>query len=260
MENFLDFFIREHDLPLRSYIFISPESPENIMKIKIGEEQYIGIFLSELAQNTKLTSKGTTLRIDQFFNNRFLGDQVNLLNIIKIKKEEKPRLYIDGLAVLKNDKYVDILNSEESMAYNFLNNKFKRGVINIRNPEQIDKIASLEVLRNKTKTKLDFDGERINLKKRIDLKTDFSFAQKSIHITDTQERNTIKSYGEEYIKEICEKLFYDYKKKNIDILNIQREFEMRYPKYSVDNCIEVTDLDLELDVNIKGSPNTTDFE
>ncbi|MBC8062797.1 MAG: hypothetical protein H7Y18_19365 [Clostridiaceae bacterium] len=47
----------------------------------------LGDFLSELAQNRVLSSKGTVLRIDEFFNNRLLGSKVNLVDIIDLKKD-----------------------------------------------------------------------------------------------------------------------------------------------------------------------------
>jgi spore germination protein KC len=261
LDNFLDLFERGQELPVRSYVFISPLEPEKLLNIRMEEEQYLGIFLSELVKNTKLSSKGTVVRIDEFFNRRLLGSKVNLVNVIDLKKEQQnPRLSLIGLAAIKDDKMVSKLNLQEGMAYNFLNNTFEQGVINADNPEHIDKITSLEILKSKTKTEIKFDGNKIQLKKKIDARASFGFTEKSVHIRDSKERSLIEESGAENIKKMCEKLFAEYKEKNIDIFNVQREFEMKYPKLKIENCLQLTDLQLEATVNIKGSTNATDFK
>ena len=59
---------------------------------------------------------------------------------------------------------------------------------------------------------------------------------------------------------MCEDLFSQYKEKNIDIFNIQRELKVKYPKAKIDSCIQIADLELDINVFIKGSTNTTDFQ
>ncbi|MBC8062796.1 MAG: hypothetical protein H7Y18_19360 [Clostridiaceae bacterium] len=164
----------------------------------------------------------------------------------------QPKLSIEGLAVIKDGKLVDKLSSEETKAYNFLNNKFKRGVVNTTNPEHPNKITSLEILISKTKTQLEFDGNVIHLKKKINSRVSFAFAEKISHITSQNIRNSIEVSGEENIKKICKNLFNDYNKKNIDIFNLQREFEIKYPKRKIDNCLQISELELESKVVIRG--------
>ncbi len=261
VDNFLDLFDRSQQLPLRSYIFITPGNMEKIINTKMEEEQYVGIFLAELAQNTTLSSKGTVLRIDEFLNKRFLGSKVNLVNIIELESEQgESRLHITGLAVLKEDKFIDKLNLQESMAYNFMNNTFRKGTISTTNPEHQNKLATIEILKNKTKTNFNFDGQKIYLKKKINSEASFAFTEKSIHITEPKQRYTLEKNSEEYMKKICKKLFSDYKEKDIDIFNIQREFNIRYPKSKIDNCLKITELELDTNVNIKGSNDTKNFQ
>jgi Ger(x)C family germination protein len=261
LDNFLDMFDRSQSLPLRSYAFITTEDVEKIMNAKMNEEQYIGVFLSELAQNADVSSKGTVLRIDEFFNNRVLGSKVNLVNVVELAKDQKePRLQIVGLAVIKDDKLMDMLNPEQSMAYNFLINKFKNGTINITNPENPDRLATIEILKNKTKSSLKYDGGSIQLKRTINSKGNLSFSEKSIHVTNDEERNVLIKNSEEYIKRICTKLFDDYKEKDVDIFNLQRELQKKYPRLKINDYLKITELDIDVNVDINGSAQTTNFE
>ena len=77
---------------------------------------------------------------------------------------------------------------------------------------------------------------------------------------DKQKLNAMERSGAENIKKICEELFYEYKKKNIDIFNLQRDFEMKYPRSKIDNCLKIAELELDIKVATKGSTITTDFE
>jgi len=86
IDNFIDLFDRGQELPQRSYVFITPSDPEKILKVEMKEEKFVGIFLSELAENMVKTPHGTALRIDEFFNNRLLGSKVNVINLIELKK------------------------------------------------------------------------------------------------------------------------------------------------------------------------------
>jgi len=261
LDNFLDFFDRGQEIPQRFYVFITPATPDKLLGLKMDEGIYVGIFLSELAQESRLSSQGTTLRIDEFFNNRYTGSKVNLVNIVDLQKDQvTPRLSITNLAVLKDDVLVSTLTDRETRAYNLLNNTYKFGIIYATNPEHRDKQTVLDILKSRTKTQLYFDGHNLQLKKKINEAAIFGYTEKSIKINNPEEKNFLQEDAENNTKTICQDLFDKYKKKNIDIFNIQREFEMKYPKTKIDNCIQITDLDLEVNINIKGSTNTTDFK
>jgi len=261
LDNFLDLFDRGQELPQRSYLFITPSDPEKLLKVQMKEEKFVGIFLSELAENMVKTPQGTAIRIDEFFNNRLLGSKVNVVNLIELKKEQiEPRMSIDGLAIIKEDKLVDELSLDQARAYNFLNNNIKHGTIYSTNPEHQDKQVALDILKSKTKTQLNFDGNIIHLKKKINTEVSVAFAEKSIHITVQQQTKALEKGGAENIKTMCKNLFSEYKEKNIDIFNLQRDFEMRYPRRKIDNCLQIAELELDVNVNIKGSTITKNFK
>jgi spore germination protein KC len=261
LDNYLDLIARNQGLHLRSYVFITPENLENIMHVNVNEEKFVGIFLSELAQTSGESSRGTKLRIDELFNNRLQGANVNLINIIETKNNNtESRIGIAGLAVMKDDIFLDTLTHEETMAFNFLNNTFKRGTINTGNPEVLDKLVTIEILRSKTKGEIDYDGEKIHLKKTIKADVNVAFVEKSIHITNDGQRYSIKQHSEEYIKAICTKLFEDYKSKDIDIFDIERMMNMKYPKSKIKNYLEITELEVDAEIRIKESSEIFNFQ
>lgn len=44
---------------------------------------------------------------------------------------------------------------------------------------------------------------------------------------------------------------------NVNLINI---VEMKYPRKKVDNCLQLTELQLDVNLNIRGSTNITNFK
>jgi spore germination protein KC len=261
LDNFIDILFRDQQALLRQYLFIYPGEPEVILQTKLKEEQFIGVFLADLVLNQRVTSKGVQYRIDEYINNRLAGNKVNLINIIdRDESQIDERLCIKGLTVIKNDKMVGKLNIDESFLYNLLKGNIKFGELELTNPEHKDKFISLKVLKSKTKNKLNYDGSKITLKKNITIRTSFAEAQKSIYLTDDSERETIIKLAENKIKDECMKLFNHYKEKDIDLLNVQKDFNRKYPNANIKDVTNVLELDLNIKVIMEGSTDSTDFK
>ena len=261
LDSFLDLFIRSQSLPLRAYIFITPESIETLISATMDEEKYTGIFLSELAFNSDFSSRGTKIRIDEYLNNRLLGEKVVVANIIELNRvQQKQRISITGLAVVKDDKLESRLDPQESMAFNFFHNTFKQGTISVVNPDHSDSVVTLEVLRSITKSQVNYNGEKIELKVIIKPDAVLAFSEKSVDITNSEKRNEIIKKSEEYIKKICKQLFSNYKEKNIDIFNVKRMMNMKYPRDKVKDCLKITELEVKVDLDLKGSIEIMNFQ
>jgi spore germination protein KC len=259
IDNFIDLLDRDQQTTLRQFLFVYPGDPEELMQTKLKEEPFIGIFLSDLVLNQKITSKATQKRFDDYLNNRLMGSRVDVINMIDKDGHPGERISIKGLAVMKDDKMVGSLNSEEVLAYNFLKGVTKFGGIEITNPEHEDKYASLKILNSKTRSVLSYDGEIVHLNKNINVRTNFGETQESIHLTDDKEREIIDKYTENRIKNMCIELFNAYKQKDIDLLNVQEDFNRRYPNTNIKDFIKIVQLNVDARVHMEGSTDKTDF-
>ena len=92
----------------------------------------------------------------------------------------EPKLEVNGGAVIKKDKMVSIITRDEGQGFNFLMNNVSGGTLEITNPDDINKFVTLEILKSKTKTEVDYDDNIVHLKKKIKVKVDFGEAQKRI--------------------------------------------------------------------------------
>lgn len=261
LDNFIDGLYRDQQTLLRQYLFIYPGKPEEFMNTELKEEPFIGIFLADLIQNQKATSVAMKRRLDEYINNRLIGSTVDAINIIDIDKQQlNQRIVIAGAALIKNDKLIGKLNDEESYLFNLLKKSVKLGTIILPNPEHKDKFITLRILNTKQKDTLEYDGSKVILRKNIVIRTSFGETQKSIHILNNKEREDIISLAEGKVKNQCIKLFNDYKKKGVDLLNIQSEFDRKYPNTNIKDVISIVELDLSVKVYMEGSPDSTDFK
>jgi hypothetical protein len=85
-------------------------------------------------------------------------------------------------------------------------------------------------------------------------------AQKFLTLSNDDVRKQIEKDAEERISEQCAGIFKRFQEKGIDIFNVQREFEKRYPHEKVKNVLEITKVNTNVDVFIEGSNNISDFE
>lgn len=170
LENYVDFLDRDQELLIRPYIAVYLGDPEKLIKLNIAQEKYIGFFLMHLEENVGSSSRALELSLNDFYNQRNMGDKANVVPIIDIPKDNaEQRLEINGGAVIKDDKMVGIIKTEEGQGFNFLMNSVASGTLEITNPCDNNKFITLEILKSKTKTEINYDGNIIHLKRRLKL-------------------------------------------------------------------------------------------
>jgi Ger(x)C family germination protein len=261
IDNFIDGLLRDQKPTLRSFLFVYPGDPEELLELNLADEQFIGLFLDNLMVSQGKLENIIQIRFDKYLNMRLQGSGVAVtprLKIITVATEK--RLSADGGAVFVNDKMVDKLSPEEAIYYNYIINEAKAGFLYVSNPEANDKYVSLKILSNKTKVSLDYDGETVHLIKNIKTKVTLIESQKFTTLSNDEVKKQIEKEVEEKISTNCVEIFERFKKKGIDLYNVQRRFEMKYPHANVKNALEITKAVSNVDVHIEGSNNTSDFK
>lgn len=260
LDNFIDFLDRDQELLIRPYIAVFLGDPEKLMKLNIVQEKYIGSFIVQLIENIGASSRAVKLSLNQFYNQRGMGDRTSVVTIVDITKDSlEPKLQVNGGAVIKEDKMVSILSSDEGQGFNFLMNSISGGTLEITNPCDINKFITLEIIKNKTQTEINYYDNIIHLKKNIKVKVDFGEAQKSIVLTKENIKK-IQERSESNIVKACNNVFAKYKEMGIDIFDITEEFYAKYPKINIEDIINRTELKVEVEVEIMNTGDVKNFQ
>jgi spore germination protein KC len=260
LENYIDFLDRDQELLIRPYIAVYIGDPEKLMKLDIKQEKYIGAFVVQLIENIGSSSRAVVLSLNEFYNQRVMGDKSSVITIIDITKDTlEPTLQVNGGAVVKNDKMIDRLTRAEGLGFNFLVNNIKGGTLEATNPDDINKFVTLEIIKSKTKTEAIYYDGIVHLKKRIKVDVDFGEAQEKIIITKDNIKK-IEEKAESNIVKATNDVFNKYKNMGADIFDIAEEVHGRYPKLMLEDIINRTELEVEVEVKVMNTGDVRNFQ
>ncbi|MCB2290483.1 Ger(x)C family spore germination protein [Clostridium sp. CS001] len=260
VDNFIDFLDRDQELLIRPYIAVYVGDPEKLMKLNIAQEKYIGLLIVRILENIGASSRAVKLSLNEFYNQRSMGDKSSVVTIVDIKKDSLDgKLEVNGGAVIKDDKMVSTISREEGQGFNFLMNAISGGTLEITNPCDVNKFITLEIKNSRTKTEISYNDNVVSLKKKIKVRVDFGEAQKKITLTK-ENLEKIKKKSEDNIVKACNNIFAKYKGMNIDIFDISEGFYAKYPNIKIENIINVTELKVEVEVEIMNTGDTINFK
>ncbi|MCY6371854.1 Ger(x)C family spore germination protein [Clostridium ganghwense] len=258
LDNFIDFFDRDQELIIRPLISVYDGNCDILMQTQLDEENYLGVYIVQLIKNVRTSSRAIELSLHKYLNQRLIGDKTNVVPVIELKTDMGNKLTISGGAIIKEDKMVGVIKKEEGQGFNFLMDSVKSGTLEPKNPQAKGKFTTLEILDSNTKTDIKYDENKIKLIKNIKVKTSLGEVQEKFIIRDNSLR-ALKMTTEANIKNACETIFNKYKEEGIDVFDIQEEFYRKYPKEKIDDAIKVTDLIVNVEVEILISGDTSDF-
>lgn len=259
LADFVDFFDRDQEVVVRADIVVYDGDPEKLIKSKLKEQEYIGLFIHDLIYNIPVSSRGVIFSLNDFLNKSYSSNNTCVITMVAMKEgQPQDKLEISNAAIIKDFKMVGELNRRQGEGYNFLIDNIKRGTLEVPNPNASGKFVTLEILKSKTNTKIYYDGKTVHVKKIINTKTSLAEAQQKINFNkDTL--NQISKNAESNIKNACSRLFEEYKKQNLDIFDIADDFKRKYPNEKMNNVISNSQLELEVNVYVEGSSDTTNF-
>lgn len=259
IDSWLDIFDRDQEFVIRPYLVITEESPENLLNLEIVAQEYLGIILKELIDNEGASTRAVRLALNEYLSKRLIGSETEVVTLIGVKKNQpEQRIEISGGAILKDDKLVDIMPRSDGQGYNFLMNTLKTGSLEISNPDYEGEFISLNILSNHTKTSMEYDGKVVRVKKFIKVKTNIEEIEKGAKLND-KSLAQLKEKSEDNIKRACMRVFEKYKEQNLDIFELEETFEREYPRVKLDNVLKAAELEVVVEENIEGSPDTQDF-
>lgn len=259
LKDVLDFLDRDQEFLIRPYVFVYMGDVDQLIHINIKDEEYLGTYLYSLIQNIGTASRAVIVNLNEFLNRRYMLSSTEVVSVLRVKeKAVMDKIQLDGGAVIQNDRMVDYIPIEQSQAYNFLRNEVDSGTLEVTNPSYQDGYVTLEIVKSRTKTRIKYDGRKIKLYKFIKVNTSIGEVQYKFEMTEDVIKK-IEEEAERNIKKYCKELFEEYKMKKIDIFEIADELHRYYPKVKIENPIEITELNIVVDVNVEGSSKKLDF-
>ncbi|KYH28551.1 MULTISPECIES: Ger(x)C family spore germination protein [Clostridium] len=258
--NFIDFFDRDQELLVRPYVCVLIGDPEELLSMKSSEGEYTGIYVDRLLDNIASSSRGIFRSINDYNNQRLIGDKVNVVSMIEVKKDvgEFKKIFVNGGAIIKNDKMIGSISIEEGQGFNFLMNNVAFGTLEVTNPEYKDAFVTLEILNSKTNTNIKQEDNKVKLIKDIKVNTVLGCVQKGLIINDKNLKQ-LKENAESNIRKACYQIFDKYKEKGLDIFDIQEEYLRKFRKEPEEDIIKDIELLVNVEVSIESGNDTIDF-
>ncbi|KAB3527266.1 Ger(x)C family spore germination protein [Alkaliphilus serpentinus] len=260
IDDFLDFLIRDQEMILRPYVAVVLDDPVTFLQTDIKQNEFIGLFLFDIFDRPLSFLVPAHQQFFQEINRREMGRNVTFMTAIKLNTEIfHPKITKASYAILENDKLAFFIEDREIlMGMTFILDTVNQGRINIPHPNYEDKLAFVLILNSKTATSIEYDGNKIYLKKKISVKGTLDDAQGGL-VLDKATVPKIEEFTKEEIKRSCLKAFNKFKDEGIDVFEIREVFNRVYPTIDIDNPLEQTELMVEVDVFIEGSSGLTDF-
>jgi Ger(x)C family germination protein len=260
---FFDVFERDYNFVLRPCMAVYKGDVERLGNVTFGEEQFVGLFLRDLIDNSGSSSRTIESIIDDFIVRASGASKTTVLTEIKISDDEpQPTLVVDGGDIIKNGKMVENLPKSDGEAYNFLIDDVGNGSMEIADPKHPDKYISLRIENSKTKTKIDYSGKKMNVKKIINTKATVVETQEYLKLSD-EEKKAVQKGAEENIISLCTNVFNKYKAKDLDIFKISNDAENKYGEDFISkhkNLIKDTVLEIEPHVFISSPGRSYEYK
>lgn len=260
IDYFIDFIERDQELNLRARLYIFRGDPLELLNLDIRQEDFLGLYLWDVIQNAKHASKALAVSLNEMLNASYSPSSTYILPIVQIiDTVGRPQLAVDGSVIMDRWQMVGELTEEEVLYYSFLNNKVKSCILSIPNPQNPSGKISFEILKSKTKTSSKYQDGTLYVTKKITSNATIGEVQKGI-IFNKEVVKELEETMAALVTEKCTKLFNEYRRQDQDIISVQNLCELKYPQIDSTKILPRTILNVETEVNIKGSSNIIDFK
>lgn len=253
IKKFLDLINNNSEFSMKPSAFVYYGDVEELLKTVSSDEEYLGLFLNDLVGKEKYNPKAVKSNINYYLSNILMGSDTGLLTSIALKENAVDRkIEIDGASIFTDNVLVEKMGVENSLMYNLTMGIVKSGTLEVNNPQSKEDFITLEILDSNVKDSLNYENGRFKLIKDINIEVSISEIQGKL-IIDKSVLDYIKVNKEAYITGYAEYIFNSYKEKGLDIFDVERMKEMYYPKENVDNPLDITDIEVNTNLIIKGT-------
>ncbi|MEG1482417.1 Ger(x)C family spore germination protein [Clostridium sp.] len=253
IDKFLNFVNNDQEAQAKPYIFIFFGDVASLLDVTSNDEEYLGLFLDDLVHKNKTSARGITTNINDYLSTIEIGRNSALIGGLRLRKDVvDQRVELSGAVVMQDNKMAEVIDFQDSMSYNFLTDKIKTGTLEISNPQMDEGFITLEILNSKTKTDIEYDGTRVLLTKKVKVKTVLAEAQGRFISSDAAIKK-LEVQEEEAVSQYLKMFLDKFTQKDLDILEIERLLEIKYPNEVIENVQSKIKFDVDVDISIMGS-------
>lgn len=253
IKNYLDLINNNQQFQVKPSMFVYYGDVEDLLEVTSGDEEYLGLYLNDLANKNKYNPRAMEQNVNDYLSESLMASNTNIIGVIQIRKDVlDKKVEINGGAIMKDNILVERIESKDSLSYNFLMNNVKGGTLEMANPQTPESFITLEILESNTISDIEYDGEILNLIKNIEMRVSVGEAQGRL-LVDKELLNYIKATKEAEVRKHLTELFEKYKKENLDIFNVERLIEIKYPEKEMKNQLSKTELELNINLVIDGT-------
>lgn len=256
IDKFLGIINNDQEFLVKPYIFAYFGDVERLLKVAASDEEYMGLFINDLVKKNKANSRAIIVNINEYITASEIGANSALIGALELRKDViDERIELSGGVIMRNNVMQEKIDIMDGLTFNILEDKVKTGTLEIVNPQMEEGFITFEILKNKTKTKIEYNGDRVLLTKDVNMKVTLAESQGRF-IVDKQSLQIIEDTTEVRIKEYLQAFFDKYNKKNIDILGVERMLEIKYPGLVKEDILSILDVDIKVNLDLEGTSNT----
>ncbi|MGG7097413.1 Ger(x)C family spore germination protein [Clostridium sardiniense] len=252
INKFLNLINNDQEFQVKPYAFVYFGDVKNLIDISQNDEEYIGLFLNDLVDKNKKNPRSIISNINDYIVDSEIGNNYAVMSGLEIRKDVvDQRVELSGGVLMRDNKMIEKIDVTDGMSYNFLMDKIKTGTLEIANPQMNEGFVTLEILNSKTKTNVEYKDDKVTLNKKIKVKAVIAEAQGRF-VVSKEALDTLKDKAEQNIKDYLEQFFYGFIDKDIDILQVERLLEIKYPQKVIEDVLSKIDFNLDVEINIQG--------
>lgn len=253
IKRYIDLINNSQEFQVKPDIFVYFGEVKELLKVTSSDEEYLGLYLEELVSKNKASARAMRANINDYLSNSITASDTYIVGAIEVREDALDnKIEIGGGAIIKDNKLIEKIDTKDALSYNLMMNNVSRGTLEMSNPQTKEGFITFDILQNSTDSKLRYDGDKITLIKNLELRVSIAEIQGRL-IVDNEFLQYIKGVKEEQIKTYLIETFEEYKKKGLDVFEVERLLDINYPKASVYNPISKTDLEVNVNLIIDGT-------
>lgn len=253
IKNYLDLINNDQQLSFKPYMFLYYGNVKDILKQVTGDEEYLGLYLDQLVEKNKKSAKVIASNVNDYITDTLTGNKFSFMTGIEIKKDAvDEKIEINGGALMKDNYLLETLDETDILMYNLLNGNVNEGTFQVPNPEEKDKFITLDILEHYVKDNVEKNNDTYNITKNVRIRVSIGEIQGKLKV-DNSILKDIQQSQEEKLESYLEDYFNKYKKKNIDILDLNTVIIKKYKNELGNDILSKIKLKVNVELTIDGS-------
>lgn len=262
--NILDVFQRLTEVRNEFTMTVAKDiEASKVIKIMTSPESVPAEYVKTSLQTADLSSALTySTKLDEFtslYLKKYIDPVISIVEVKDYKKKGTTTdniattdpitsIVLGNIAITDNGKLEDFLNKNETIGYNFLRNQVQEMIIPVKCDDKY--YASISVLKNKTKSNVDYKDNKYEITFNIKTKAVIAEYNCSKDLTDEKTIEELEKLANKKIKKYINSALDKQKEAKGKFLGLERLIYLDYPDYKNEEYNVKLKVDLEL--NRKG--------